>query len=998
MADTIKISNNQDAIYVEVDSIPAGWSNDGIFYKTTGGKNYKIANDGNIRALNAGVLANGTDQTSRINTILSNAKVRVLIFDAYNSSITISGTVTVPTGKIVVFANDCKIIGSGTWTGGIVVCDVQKQCFATSLTITGLENKEVSVKWFGAQSDYKYDGTTVSPTDNYLPFTKAYTSLKDRYNGGSTYYLNKARLYIPGGTDASYYYYISNTLIISAEMEVAGDGWNQSILKFPNGVVGIWVRYPDTVGLTYKGGTDVRIQDLALYGSANGVTDDTSHGIVVNSNFTVIEKVAINGFKGDGLNIYGSVPNSNANNSTFNYVRVWNNSRHGIFVSGPDGNQCIFDHCDAISNGEIGFKDSSFLGNDWRSCHSADNGITNPYNRIAVTHGGHQYISIQANTNIEPGVTSGWANYWINADGLSIIATAWSSATAYKANAGYAFTDLNQRGTVYFCYAEGGQWGLINNSNNIFLGGTVAQHSSAHQNFTSVQGVAATNGLLIRDISTVDPVHGYLGGGNDTTQERFIGFFPSAVNHHIGFRYNPAKKAMVFVSEISTFGAPYFFSVYTPAAEQVRTEAVGNTMGFINPILYYNESNGLYNILGIRNTAPTTGTYEVGDIFLYGGTSTTTILFRCVVAGTPGTWQTLSTGGGGGGTPSLNQYQVGVGDASNLLSGSGDLTWNGQTLKLNHATAPQRAIYIGGALVFQDEYSTTLLSRWSQSAGKYIFKNYADGKLVIDPDSTTYASGSIALQLTYGRAEFPSVQVGNSGLGSGSIRFVNSTDPNNFIECTGTSLDFYFQNVLECAINANGLRLVASKYLNWGATAGSSGYGIRDNAGVIEKKDSGGSWAPIGSGTGGVDTLNVQYTDVANSGTSETDLMSYSIPGGTLATDGDRIQFRMAFDFASNTNSKTIKLYVGGTNYGMPANTHSAGGPSILDGEIIRSSSSAIKINYRFTPFGGTGSTGSTSVGSISFAGTIVLKSTGTSGTASNDITQNSMSVTYYPI
>lgn len=37
-----------------------------------------------------------------------------------------------------------------------------------------------------------------------------------------------------------------------------------------------------------------------------------------------------------------------------------------------------------------------------------------------------------------------------------------------------------------------------------------------------------------------------------------------------------------------------------------------------------------------------------------------------------------------------------------------------------------------------------------------------------------------------------------------------------------------------------------SRYINFGSTFGESGYGIRDNAGVIEIKDSGGSWNPIG--------------------------------------------------------------------------------------------------------------------------------------------------------
>lgn len=41
------------------------------------------------------------------------------------------------------------------------------------------------------------------------------------------------------------------------------------------------------------------------------------------------------------------------------------------------------------------------------------------------------------------------------------------------------------------------------------------------------------------------------------------------------------------------------------------------------------------------------------------------------------------------------------------------------------------------------------------------------------------------------------------------------------------------------------LRNVASAYVNWGTTSGVNGYGLRDNAGVIEAKNSGGSWLPL---------------------------------------------------------------------------------------------------------------------------------------------------------
>ena len=42
-----------------------------------------------------------------------------------------------------------------------------------------------------------------------------------------------------------------------------------------------------------------------------------------------------------------------------------------------------------------------------------------------------------------------------------------------------------------------------------------------------------------------------------------------------------------------------------------------------------------------------------------------------------------------------------------------------------------------------------------------------------------------------------------------------------------------------------------NKYLNFGTDSGSSGYGIRDNAGTIECKDDGGSWSPCQDGGGG---------------------------------------------------------------------------------------------------------------------------------------------------
>lgn len=50
------------------------------------------------------------------------------------------------------------------------------------------------------------------------------------------------------------------------------------------------------------------------------------------------------------------------------------------------------------------------------------------------------------------------------------------------------------------------------------------------------------------------------------------------------------------------------------------------------------------------------------------------------------------------------------------------------------------------------------------------------------------------------------------------------------------------------AVFGNQILSGTSRYLNFGTTAGSSGYGIGDNAGMIELKNSGGSWASLGAG------------------------------------------------------------------------------------------------------------------------------------------------------
>lgn len=72
----------------------------------------------------------------------------------------------------------------------------------------------------------------------------------------------------------------------------------------------------------------------------------------------------------------------------------------------------------------------------------------------------------------------------------------------------------------------------------------------------------------------------------------------------------------------------------------------------------------------------------------------------------------------------------------------------------------------------------------------------------------------------------------------------------------------------------------ASGYINWGTLRSAAGYGIRDNAGVIEAKDDGGSWAPIGSGGGGGAPTTATYvTQTPSAGLSAEQALSLLATG-----------------------------------------------------------------------------------------------------------------------
>jgi pectate lyase-like protein len=127
---------------------------DNIFVFTDGTDKFQWTNNrkGVYPLSQAKILAgDSTDKTSILQAVLNHADIKVVELDA-QQVITISGTLTVPDGKIIRFTNGSKFTGTATIKGATIDADYSYQIFDTSITLREckLTRELFSVKWFGA--------------------------------------------------------------------------------------------------------------------------------------------------------------------------------------------------------------------------------------------------------------------------------------------------------------------------------------------------------------------------------------------------------------------------------------------------------------------------------------------------------------------------------------------------------------------------------------------------------------------------------------------------------------------------------------------------------------------------------------------------------------------------------------------------------------------------------------------------------------------------------
>jgi hypothetical protein len=147
------------------------------------------------------------------------------------------------------------------------------------------------------------------------------------------------------------------------------------------------------------------------------------------------------------------------------------------------------------------------------------------------------------------------------------------------------------------------------------------------------------------------------------------------------------------------------------------------------------------------------------------------------------------------------------------------------------------------------------------------------------------------------------------------------------------------------------------------------------------------------SGAGNYYALDRQYTDANNSGTSATDLYTYTIPANTLSANGNTINFDISGTLNDATATVNLQVIFAGNGIsGTGALTISGTGNWSIRGRIIRTGTSTARSCVITTIDNSTNKVYTTTsvLSGLDFTTTNILKVTATAGGAgggSNDIT-----------
>jgi hypothetical protein len=132
-------------------------------------------------------------------------------------------------------------------------------------------------------------------------------------------------------------------------------------------------------------------------------------------------------------------------------------------------------------------------------------------------------------------------------------------------------------------------------------------------------------------------------------------------------------------------------------------------------------------------------------------------------------------------------------------------------------------------------------------------------------------------------------------------------------------------------------------------------------------------------------------------GSSEVDLMAYTVPAAALAVNGQRLRFWAFGTYAANANNKTVKAMFGATTILDTGAIAANDGAWSIRGEIIRTGAAAqLAIVEIVSANASVSDSASVTTPAETLSGAVVLKLRGT-GTSNNDIVQRGLLVEWLP-
>lgn len=260
------------------------------------------------------------------------------------------------------------------------------------------------------------------------------------------------------------------------------------------------------------------------------------------------------------------------------------------------------------------------------------------------------------------------------------------------------------------------------------------------------------------------------------------------------------------------------------------------------------------------------------------------------------------------------------------------------------------------------------------------FRMFQNGTIRTTKPYLNTGSGLFRIENSGGGAPVGAAGVGHEFFAAGGIAYWNplnrTTMANAPIEIIGSVLGITGTTTIKSELN-----LGPGVAFTMNGNAGTSGQFLKSNGVALP------TWSSRITSV-----LNSQFTDVGNVTTGEDDLMTYTLPAGTLSTNGDFIEFEMSF-LLTTANLKTVKMHWGSESLTVYSATTTA--QPIIRGTITRRSATT-QVWSITSITGGAQDYNDLVIGSQTLSGAIILKMTG-EGVATNDIQQRQMSIKFFP-